>query len=122
MPRQRKRRMVCCLPDNNHFGPLDCTIKGPDGTIHLTVDEYETVRLIDLESLTQEECAKQMNIARTTVQGIYNSARTKIADALVNAKAIKIEGGDYRLCERYGVSCENCECGVKKCYNRRQEK
>jgi predicted DNA-binding protein (UPF0251 family) len=52
----------------------------------MTIDEYETIRLIDLEKLTQEECATQMNISRTTVQGIYDVARKKIAESLVNGK------------------------------------
>ena len=74
----------------------------------MRVDEYETVRLIDLTGYTQEECAAQMGIARTTVQGIYNDARKKIADALVNGKELIIAGGDYRLCE--GLE-ETCGCG-----------
>lgn len=74
----------------------------------MTIDEYETVRLIDLQGFTQEECAKQMNIARTTVQGIYNEARKKIAESLVNGKVLRIEGGDYQLCD--GLE-KTCRCG-----------
>lgn len=71
----------------------------------MTVDEYETIRLIDLEGLTQEECAKQMNVARTTVQGIYAEARRKIAQSLVHGRVLLIEGGEYRLCEGPGAGC-----------------
>ena len=74
----------------------------------MTVDEYETIRLIDLEGYTQEECAAQMNVARSTVQGIYFEARKKLADSLVNGKMLLIEGGEYRLCE--GKE-EHCRCG-----------
>ena len=49
-----------------------------------------------------------MNVARTTVQGIYNDARKKVADSLVNGKVLLIEGGEYRLCE--GKE-EHCRCG-----------
>ena len=55
-------------------------------TVIMAVDEYETLRLNDLEGFTQEQCADQMNIARTTIQGIYSEARRKLADSLVNGK------------------------------------
>lgn len=71
----------------------------------MTVDEYESIRLIDLEGFNQEECAQQMNVARSTVQGIYTEARRKLAEALVNGKVLHIEGGEYRLCEDHGNGC-----------------
>lgn len=74
----------------------------------MSVDEYETIRLIDLEGFTQEECSNQMNIARTTVQGIYNDARKKLAESLVKGKVLRIEGGEYTLCD--GLE-EACGCG-----------
>lgn len=97
MPRPKKWRKVCGLPEVNRFGPLNGNFE--NSCIVMTVDEYETIRLIDFEGLKQEECAKQMSVARTTVQGIYDSARKKIADSLVNGKTIVIEGGDYMLCD-----------------------
>lgn len=107
MPRPRKWRKVCCLPGSVRFGPLGGTLD-TNQIVAMTVDEYETIRLIDLEGFTQEECAKQMNVARTTVQGIYDNARKKLADSLVNAKMLLIEGGDYILCD--GLE-ETCRCG-----------
>lgn len=104
MPRPMKRRKVCSLPESNKFGPLDSTLDDQE-YVNMTVDEYETIRLIDLEGFNQEECAKQMNIARTTVQGIYIEARRKLAESLVNGKALIIEGGEYRLCEDIGNGC-----------------
>ncbi len=71
----------------------------------MAVDEYETIRLIDLEGFTQEECAQQMGVARTTVQGIYAQARKKIAESLVQGNVLKIEGGEYQLCNGPGRFC-----------------
>ena len=71
----------------------------------MTIDEYEVIRLIDLEGLNQEDCSEQMGVARTTVQGIYANARKKIADSLVNGKILLIEGGEYKLCEGKGNGC-----------------
>lgn len=107
MPRPRKWRRVCCLPESNKFGPLNAQIDEGHFVI-MTVDEYETIRLIDLQGFTQEKCAKQMNIARTTVQGIYFDARKKLAESLVNGKVLRIEGGDYELCD--GIE-KSCGCG-----------
>ncbi|NCB48551.1 MAG: DUF134 domain-containing protein [Clostridia bacterium] len=99
MPRPMKWRNVCSLPKNNQFGPLS---KETDEKclIVMTVEEYESIRLIDLMDFKQEDCAEQMNIARTSVQSIYSSARKKLADALVNGKRLTIEGGRYILCNR----------------------
>ena len=96
MPRPRKYRKVCCLPKSNLYGPLNTHILEND-IIIMTVGEYETIRLIDFEEMTQEECAESMNVARTTIQRIYTDARKKLSDSIVNGKVIKIEGGDYKL-------------------------
>ena len=104
MPRPRKWRKVCSLPERQRFGPLDAP-PGPDHTVTMSVDEYETIRLIDLEGMNQEECADKMHVARTTVQGIYFAARRKVAEALVNGKVLRIEGGQYELCDGRGQFC-----------------
>ncbi len=104
MARPMKWRKVCCLPESSKFGPLDSPADAKNN-INMTVDEYETIRLIDLEGFTQEECAKQMNVARTTVQGIYIEARKKLAESLVNGKVLLIKGGEYRLCDGLGNGC-----------------
>jgi len=107
MPRPRKWRKVCCLPESDSFGPLNAA-RNREHFVIMTIDEYETIRLIDLQGFTQEECSRQMNVARTTVQGIYNEARRKIAESLVNGKVLKIEGGDYQLCDGQE---KVCRCG-----------
>lgn len=114
MPRPRKCRKVCCLPESNRFGPLGSPADS-ENYINMMVDEYESIRLIDLEGLTQEECANQMNIARTTVQGIYNDARKKLAESLVNGKVLIIQGGDYTLCDGKETYCGCGGCQRHRC-------
>ncbi|MGI6257513.1 MAG: DUF134 domain-containing protein [Anaerovoracaceae bacterium] len=105
MARPRKRRHVRGQPHTNRFGPLGSRA-ALNGSIDMELDEYETIRLIDLEGLTQEECALQMKVARTTVQGIYGEARKKIAESLVNGKMLQIGGGDVHICEGDQKGCE----------------
>ncbi len=109
MPRPRKWRHICAMPERKVFGPLDVPADR-NGTVTMLVDEYETIRLIDLDGLTQEECAQQMNVARTTVQGIYAAARKKLALALVEGRVLVIEGGDYTLCDGQHPFCRHRAC------------
>ena len=94
MPRPQRCRRVCREPEFNVFSPEG--IIG-DETVTLTVDEYEVIRLIDLEQLTHSQAAEQMDISRPTATEIYNSARTKIADCIVNVRKLVVTGGRYRL-------------------------
>lgn len=95
MARPRKYRNVCSAPETAVFCPAEGSAAPP---VVLTVDEYETLRLIDREGYSQARCGVHMDIARTTVQMVYASARKKVADALVEGRTLRIEGGDYRLC------------------------
>lgn len=118
MPRPCKRRRICEEPVVDSFGPL---MKGKISAesskrecICMTVDEFETIRLIDFEGMTQEECASHMKVARTTVQAIYGNARKKVADCLVNGKELGIQGGDYELCSGNSVHCKrNCRYHIQ---------
>lgn len=112
MARPMKKRKVCGLPKNTQFGPLE-NCKNKEKFINLSIDEYETIRLIDFEQLNQEECAGQMNIARTTVQGIYSDARKKIAEAIVDGKTLLIDGGYYKICNGEGNKCRMKSCKNK---------
>lgn len=116
MGRPRKCRRICQIPRTTRFAPEN----GGEGEITMSLDEFETIRLIDLEHLQQEECALRMNVARTTVQAIYLSARFKLAQALVQGKTLCIAGGDVMLCERSGGCCPDvcdahCRCGQTNC-------
>lgn len=110
MARPQKKRFVCRIPKQTSFGP---DIFSADEII-LSVDEYEAIRLIDLEDNTQEECSRQMQVSRTTVQSIYTDARRKLADAIVNGKRLIITGGDYQLCNFYEKQCGS-GCG-RQCH------
>ncbi|MGN1118889.1 MAG: DUF134 domain-containing protein [Oscillospiraceae bacterium] len=96
MARPSKCRRICSEPEFDGFVPRG---NYAQETVILSVDEYETIRLIDLERLTQEQCAAIMNISRPTVTEIYDAARSKLADCIVNGKALNISGGNYRLCD-----------------------
>jgi predicted DNA-binding protein (UPF0251 family) len=99
MPRPRRCRRVRFLPGVNYFKPARIPMRELEEVI-LTVDEFEAIRLKDLEGLDQSEAAERMKISQPTFFRLLNSARKKIADALVSGKAIRIEGGKYKLFKR----------------------
>jgi predicted DNA-binding protein (UPF0251 family) len=96
MVRPRLCRRVKFNPDITYFKPRGIPLSELEEVV-LPVDEYEAVRLKDLEGLEQEECAKKMKISQPTFHRLVLSARKKISDAIVNGKAIKIEGGNYKI-------------------------
>lgn len=95
MPRPQKCRWVRGEPNVNYFKPVGVPMPLLEEVV-LTVEELEAIRLKDLEGLEQEECAEKMKISRPTFFRIIISARQKVADALVNGKAVKVEGGNYK--------------------------
>ncbi len=107
MPRPQRCRRVCREPVFLSFLPEGAT---DTDAVVLSVDEFEVIRLVDLEKRTHEQCAEQMDISRTTVTEIYEIARQKIADCLVNGRRLVIAGGKYRICGgREPAHChENC--------------
>lgn len=90
MPRPVRCRRIEQMPVYRSFSPDDTEVSK---IVRMTVDEYESLRLLDDEGMTQETCAAQMNVARTAVTAIYESARKKVADALVHGKRLLIAGG-----------------------------
>jgi predicted DNA-binding protein (UPF0251 family) len=109
------------MPGCGHFGPKD-----KNDTVHseivMTLDEFETIRLIDLEELTQEECAERMNVARTTAQSIYNNARHKLAECMVDGKELIIKGGEYDLCNGNEENRHCKFCCKRHCHNHTESK
>lgn len=114
MARPQRCRKVCTEPDYILFSPDG--IPNPEG-ISITYDEYEAVRLVDLMQFTHNEAAAHMEVARTTLTEVYNTARNKIADAIVNGKSLYVSGGNYRICgggsEICGDSCRKLRCSKK---------
>ena len=116
MARPKKYRRVCHYPQTLSFFPAE---SHPEAApVLLTVDEYETIRLIDKEGLSQEECGIRMRVARTTIQSIYSSARKKLAEAIVDGRPLEISGGDYRLCSGEDSSCGHSGCFMQAFHDR----
>ncbi len=101
MARPKKERVICSAPRYPRFAPAGPTHGEP---IRLEADEYEVLRLHDLEHLTQGEVAKQMLVSRPTVTLLLNTAHQKLADALVNGRPIVVGGGNCNVCE-IGSNC-----------------
>ncbi|MCD7741210.1 MAG: DUF134 domain-containing protein [Ruminococcus sp.] len=114
MPRPTKCRSICRFPQTLEFVPV--MGESAKASVIMTVDEYEAIRLIDKEGLSQMQCAQRMQVARTTVQKIYDSARKKLADALVDGCPLKIEGGEYQLCNGENRLCGMAVCDKQKIY------
>ncbi|QVK17390.1 DUF134 domain-containing protein [Mycoplasmatota bacterium] len=106
MPRPIKPRKIGYIPQNKMFVPYGKKIEFNDYII-LLHDELEAIRLKDIENLHQNECAEIMDVSRQTFQLIIDSARKKVARALIEGNPIKIEGGHYTL-SKYTQKCPEC--------------
>ena len=119
MVRPRLCRNIGFNPNVTYFKPTGVRMSELEESI-LTMDEMEAVRLKDLEGLEQEECAKKMNISQPTFHRLVISARKKVADGIVNGKAIRIEGGNFKMVAQkgagfgrgrgFGGSAAKCAC------------
>ncbi len=111
MARPKKSRRLCSIPDVKSYN----IGKDISSSVKMTFDEFEVIRLIDYVGLTQNDCAKQMEVARSTITAVYDRARYKLSDSIVNKKAISIEGGDFELCPNSDHCCGHC--GKNRCGN-----
>lgn len=106
-------RITCFKPSGTPLSTLE--------TVQLGLDELEAVRLADLEGLYQEEAAEKMGVSRQTFGNIVSAAHKKIADVLVNAKALTVEGGPVTLVGRE-FACRSCaHVWIVKCSEPRPE-
>lgn len=109
MARPKKFKNICELPKYNSF-KQEVPLLGNLLETILSLEEYEAIRLIDHENMTQEECALQLGVSRPSVQLLYTSARKKIANFIVNGGFLKIEGGHYKVCSNPKKNCRRMGC------------
>lgn len=115
MARPSKTRFICKMPAHCRF----TTEGNPKNGINLTIEEYETIRLMDYLGMTQAECAKQMNVSRATVQALYTEARKKMSRFLVEGTYMEIGGGNFQLCSS---PCSATSCFQKQTQNKKKGK
>lgn len=106
MPRPSKCRRVEQLPGYTYFKPTGIPMSELSEVV-LTVEELEAIRLRDLTGMEHEECAEKMLVSRPTFHRILASARQKVAQALINGKALRVTGGNYKLVQ-YKLKCLSC--------------
>jgi len=99
MPRPKCHRHIMGAPDKKYFKPRGIPFMELEEVV-LNLDEFEAVRLADYEHLYQEQAAEKMNISRQTFGRIIDAAHKKIADVLINGKALRIGGGDFDFDEK----------------------
>jgi len=117
MTRPKYCRKVGCEPGASCYKPEGVPLSKLEEVI-ITLDEFEALRLSDFEGLYQENCASKMNISRQTFGRIIDSARKKIADALVHGKALKIDGGTVSFEENGKIKCSRCDYSSLCCQNK----
>jgi uncharacterized protein len=96
MVRPLKCRLIAQEPNIDYFKPRGIPLVELE-EVNLTLDEFEALRLADLNGLYQEEACQDMKVSRATFGNILNNAHRKIAEAIINGKAIRIEGGVYNM-------------------------
>ena len=107
MPRPKCCRRIGAPPEKMCYHPEGMSSPYLE-EVHLTLDEYEAIRLADLEGLYQEQAASRMSISRQTFGRIIEAAHRKVADVLVNGKVLKIEGGVVSIKPEESVRCPRC--------------
>jgi uncharacterized protein len=120
MPRPKCCRQIGDMPGKTCFHP-EGTAYSRCGEVLLTLDEYEAIRLADLEGLYQEQAAARMNISRQTFGRIVEAARRKVADVLVHGKTLRIEGGTVSTREAPPVRCPRCHRALELSCRSRNE-
>jgi predicted DNA-binding protein (UPF0251 family) len=107
MPRPVCCRRVGASPNSSHFAPVgEDAVAAPE--VVLSLDELEAIRLADLERMYQQQAAEEMGISRQTFGRILEAAHNKVADALVNSKSLRVEGGNVQMVNQRTFACADC--------------
>jgi predicted DNA-binding protein (UPF0251 family) len=108
MVRPKKNRIVRFDPKINYFKPRGIPVFDLD-EVCLTVDEREAIRLADLLDMSHEDAGRQMGVSRATFGRIVQNARRIVADAIINGKAVRVEGGNFKLVSKSRIfRCRTC--------------
>ncbi|MDD5088058.1 MAG: DUF134 domain-containing protein [bacterium] len=107
MPRKQCQRRIRQVPGIQYFKPQGIPMTALLEVL-LTVDEFEAIRLADLEGRYHAEGGEEMDVSRQTFGRILESARRKVAQALVEGKALRIEGGNFDMREQRTFVCSDC--------------
>ena len=119
MARPTKKRRICGRPKYCSFSAG--SYEQNQERVVMSLDEFECIRLIDYEGITQEECAEQINMDRTSVTLMYAKARKKLAECLVTGKELRIEGGNYEFCPGNLECCRRRMTAGNRCLGRMNE-
>lgn len=119
MARPRNHSIVQVPPKIKGFIPLGYYARESE-PVEIHIEEYEVIRLLDYENLSQNEAAKYMKISRPTLTRIYDRARKKVAMALTEVHPISIEGGQA-IYEGEWYKCDQCESNFNNPGKRKME-
>ena len=108
MARPQKDRIVACDPAISYFKPRGVPLRQIE-EVRLTIDQMEALRLADLEGLSQKDAGLRMGVSRATFGRIIQQARKVVAEAIINGKAILLEGGNYQVRNHQRLfACADC--------------
>jgi predicted DNA-binding protein (UPF0251 family) len=106
MTRPKCCRKIASLPGIRRFAPENC--ENDDGMVSLSLDEIEAIRLADYEGLYQEEASERMGVSRQTFGRIIQTARGKVAEALLDGRVLEIRGGTVEIEKTGSFICGRC--------------
>ena len=111
MPRQKRSRLILTPPSIKGMSVVGGQKRSPE-KISLFIEEYQAIKLLDYDGMTQEEAAVQMDVSRPTITRIYETARQKVAKAMTEGKDLVIRGGKFHFDDRW-FCCPSCKANFR---------